>query len=62
MLDARVACLERGRRELDALVTLLTGNPTLADRGVEAVYGLRDPATCTGEVEALPADPRRVRG
>jgi serine/threonine protein kinase len=58
-LDRRVACLDRGRRELDELVTQLTApDAKLARIALEAVYDLRDPYTCTGsESYALPEDP-----
>jgi tetratricopeptide (TPR) repeat protein len=49
VLDARIACLDRGRRELGELATLIAGDPALADKTVEAVYRLRDPQTCTGD-------------
>jgi tetratricopeptide (TPR) repeat protein len=48
----RIACLERGRRELDELVTLVTRDPALATRAVEAVGKLRDPASCRTANEA----------
>jgi eukaryotic-like serine/threonine-protein kinase len=53
------ACLERGRQEAIELVGALARDPGLAERGVEAVYRLRDPAACGsggGEV-----DPRLAR-
>jgi tetratricopeptide (TPR) repeat protein len=49
----RLACLDRGRRELDELVTLVTRDPALATRSVEAVGKLRDPASCA---DADPAE------
>ncbi len=53
LLDVRMACLERGRRELDtALQMLESADAELVSGAVKAVYGLRRIAAC-GELEKL---------
>jgi tetratricopeptide (TPR) repeat protein len=60
VLDARVACLGRARRELTALTELLANaDRQLADRAVEAVDRLRDPASCRVALDPPPALPMR---
>ena len=59
MLDRRVACLDRGRRELGELVHVLaSADARLAGTAQEAISKLRDPRTCTGldEGDTLPVD------
>ncbi len=53
LLDRRLACLERDRAEMGALVDLLArGEPDAVARAGEAVDALRDVATCD-DTEAL---------
>jgi tetratricopeptide (TPR) repeat protein len=60
VLDARNVCLDRARRELDALTELLaTADRALVDRAVEAVYRLRDPASCRVDLRPSPPLPER---
>ncbi|NVB82750.1 MAG: protein kinase [Kofleriaceae bacterium] len=57
--DRRVACLDRGRRELSELVRVLaTADAKLAGTAYEAIGRLRDPGSCaTASAEdALPTD------
>ncbi len=66
LLDARIACLERGRAELVALVDVLEqADTTVVERSVSAAAGLRAPSRCEGGPELLagpraPEDPRSV--
>ena len=58
-LDRRVACLDRGRRELGELTRVLAAaDARLAGKAHEAIARLRDPRACTGadEGDALPGD------
>jgi tetratricopeptide (TPR) repeat protein len=57
VLDARNACLARGRRELTELVTLVSRDPTLASHAVEAIDRLHDPHSCTPDVRSASVDP-----
>jgi eukaryotic-like serine/threonine-protein kinase len=57
VLDARNACLDRGRRELVELAALLVRDPSLSSRGVEAVGRLQDPQACTPDVGEVRHDP-----
>ena len=61
VLDARNACLDRGKREVHELAALLVADPSLASRGVEAVARLRDPKSCTPDVTRTPKDPKLDR-
>ena len=61
VLDARVACLDRARRELAALTDLFAhADRAVADRAVEAVFRLPDPAACSFDRQASPALPQRA--
>jgi eukaryotic-like serine/threonine-protein kinase len=56
-LDRRVACLDRGRRELDELLRVLAfADAELAGNAQDAIARLRDPTACTASDDALPAD------
>ncbi len=58
VLDRRVACLDRGRRELGELSRVLaTGDAKVAGAASEAAGKLRDPAACSDSADALPDDP-----
>ena len=57
VLDARNACLDRGRRELVELTALVAHDPSLASRAVEAIGRLHDPQACTPDVAGTTADP-----
>jgi tetratricopeptide (TPR) repeat protein len=65
LLDLRVRCLARRRRELGELTRVLstTKDPDLVDGAVKAVYQLRRPKSCSAEavqqVAPLPADPQK---
>jgi tetratricopeptide (TPR) repeat protein len=60
VLEARNACLDRARGELGALTELLAGaDRRLADHAVDAVYHLRDPASCRADLVIAPALPQR---
>jgi len=60
VLDSRNACLDRARRELGALTDLLVhADKQLAERAVEAVYRLRDPASCRLERQPVAWLPQR---
>lgn len=51
LLDARMACLDRRKRELGELTRLLAEatDPSIVDRAVEAVYALHQPGSCDAE-------------
>jgi tetratricopeptide (TPR) repeat protein/predicted Ser/Thr protein kinase len=51
-LDARNACLDRGRREVVELASLVAKDPALAAGAVEAIGKLHDPNACTPETVA----------
>jgi tetratricopeptide (TPR) repeat protein len=56
-LDRRVACLDRGRRELGELVRVLAAaDAKLAGRAHDAIARLRDPDACIASDETLPSD------
>ncbi|PRP96761.1 Serine/threonine-protein kinase StkP [Enhygromyxa salina] len=56
VLDQRMRCLERNRRELSALVDALAGaNPDIVERAVAAAEGLTPIERC-GDVEALASE------
>ena len=57
VLDARNACLDRGRRELVELTALVAHDPSLASRAVEAIGRLHDPQACTPDIAGTTADP-----
>jgi eukaryotic-like serine/threonine-protein kinase len=61
VLEAREACLDRARRELAALTDLFAhADAKLAARAVEAVFRLRDPASCQLDHEPPFALPQRA--
>jgi tetratricopeptide (TPR) repeat protein len=57
VLDARNGCLDRGRRELAELSSLVVRDPSLADRAIEGIERVRDPASCTADSSGEPIDP-----
>ena len=57
VLDARNACLERARRELAELASLVVRDASVADRAIEATERVRDPASCTADSAAGPVAP-----
>ena len=57
VLDARNGCLDRARRELSELASLVVRDPALADKAVEAIERVRDPASCTADSSATPVPP-----
>ncbi|CAN5235267.1 hypothetical protein BH11MYX1_BH11MYX1_07650 [soil metagenome] len=61
VFDARMACLERGHRELGELVSLIALEPTIVDRASEAIEALLDPASCTADTAELPTAPELDR-
>jgi tetratricopeptide (TPR) repeat protein len=60
VLDARVACLGRARRELGVLTELFAAaDRSIAEHAIDAVYQLRDPVSCRDDLD--PAPPLPVR-
>jgi tetratricopeptide (TPR) repeat protein len=58
VLDRRVACLDRGRRELGELSRVLaTADAKVGGAAREAVAKLRDPAACSTSADSVPDDP-----
>lgn len=57
VLDARNACLERARRELGELASLVVRDASVGDRAIEAIERVRDPAACTADSAAGPVSP-----